>query len=311
MGEHSAIEWTDHTFNPWIGCAKVSAGCTHCYAETLMDTRYGRVEWGVTGTRVRTSEANWRKPLAWNRAAEKEGRRYRVFCSSLADVFEDRPDLILWRAALLDIIIATPHLDWQLLTKRPENVMEMLGEPFFRATPNVWIGTSVEDQATADERIPHLLRIPAEVLFLSMEPLLGPVDIEAYTCGYETYTTHHPQCDGTCCAGMCPVQEREQKSRVDWVIVGGESGPKARPMHPDWARSIRDQCAEDGVPFFFKQWGEYVWRDTWGDSTGRPKHYFDDGLWVERVGKHEAGRILDGREWSQFPSSAAIVSGVR
>ena len=292
MGEFSKIEWCTHTFNPWIGCAKVSDGCKFCYAETLMDTRYGRVEWGVNGTRVRTSDANWRKPLAWNRAAEKAGRRVRVFCASLADVFEDRPELVAWRQDLYDLIEATPHLDWLLLTKRPENVMGLDSVPVFAALDNVWIGTSVEDQAAADERIPHLLWIPARVRFLSMEPLLGPVDIGRFLG--ESYS-------------------------AIWVIVGGESGPKARPMHPAWVRSIRDQCVEAGVPFLFKQWGEYVPTATLGHE---PRCYVnaldgcvadedtaiaDGGSWtgMDRVGKHAAGRMLDGREWNEFPAGIA------
>lgn len=231
MAENSAIEWCDHTFNPWIGCAKVSPGCKHCYAETLMDTRYGRVEWGVHGTRVRTGPDNWKKPLRWNRQAEAEGRRYRVFCASLADVFEDRDELEPWRRDLLALIYQTPRLDWLLLTKRPENVMRML---YGFMPPNLWIGTSVENQETADERIPELLKIPATVRFLSCEPLLGPVDLTPWL------GTGHPTFD----------------PGVDWVIVGGESGPKARPFDVRWAWSLVEQCADAGVPCFVKQLGD-------------------------------------------------------
>jgi protein gp37 len=282
MAENSSIEWTDHTFNPWLGCAKVSAGCLHCYAETLMDTRYGRVEWGVNGTRVRTSEANWRKPSQWNRQAEKEGRRYRVFCSSLADVFEDRPELAPWRRDLLALIASTPHLDWLLLTKRPENVSRMIGEAIGRIDhadqthsarvwlmrhPNVWIGTSVEDQDAADTRIPHLLRIPAAVRFLSMEPLLGPVDLNRHF-----WSRYDP---GTC-------QDDRLPALIDWVIVGGESGKGARPMQEEWVRDIKRQCDDAGVPFLFKQWGG--------------------------VNKKATGRILDGREWSAWPETLALTT---
>ena len=179
--ENSKIEWCHHTFNPWIGCAKVSQGCANCYAEELMDTRYGRANWGVDGTRVRTSDAYWRKPLAWNRKARIEGVRYRVFCASLADVFEDREDLEEWRDDLFNLISATPNLDWLLLTKRPENVNRIVGESrgdcywieesAGKGNGNIWIGTSVENQEQADKRIPELLKIPARVRFLSMEPL--------------------------------------------------------------------------------------------------------------------------------------------
>ena len=248
MAKNSKIEWTDHTFNPWIGCTKVSDGCKHCYAETLMDKRYGRVQWGPQGTRVRTSAANWRKPVQWNKQAAAEGRRYKVFCASLADVFEDRPELVEWRRELLDLIIRTPRLDWLILTKRPENVNRMIEQAtgfseasmWFHAAPHVWIGTSVENQETADKRIPHLLQIPARVRFLSMEPLLGPVDLNL-----GNWHTSPAE---------CPAWYDWCNCSIDWVIVGGESGHNARPMHPDWARSLRDQCVAAGVPVFFKQW---------------------------------------------------------
>lgn len=241
MGQNSAIEWTDHTFNPWMGCAKVSDGCKHCYAETMMDKRWGKVEWGPQGTRVRTSAANWNQPLKWNREAEAAGVRRRVFCASLADVFEDRPALHLWRTDLFKLIDATPHLDWLLLTKRPENVVKMVlwDAPGCKPSGNVWFGTSVENQVTADERIPHLLRIPAAVRFLSVEPLLGKIEFSNVT----------KRSDAVFQLG------KKAMDGIHWVIVGGESGPKARPMHPDWARSIRDQCLAAGVPFFFKQTG--------------------------------------------------------
>lgn len=302
MAEYSKIEWTDHTFNPWMGCTKVSDGCKNCYAETLMDKRYGKVKWGPQGTRVRTSAANWRKPLAWNRQAEKEGRRYRVFCASLADVFEDRQEVAPWREELFGLIGNTPNLDWLLLTKRPENVNDMVFEMVapvclgWEDFPNIWIGTSVENQEQADKRIPHLLQIPAAVKFLSMEPLLGPVDISIYLA---TGWTEPPYDD-----------------IVNWVIVGGESGHHARPMHPDWARSIRDQCVAAGVPFLFKQWGE--WLEGREVEAYRLGEFRGDRLTVKqhsvrmqagtitlcKVGKHAAGRLLDGCTWDQFPEVA-------
>lgn len=277
--ENSKIEWTDHTFNPWIGCTKVSDGCKYCYAETLMDKRYGKVKWGPQGARVRTSAANWRKPLKWDREAKEAGKRARVFCASLADVFEDKPDqpeMDEWRGDLFDLINRTPHLDWLLLTKRPENVRkawhwELMGYP-----PNVWIGTSVENQEQADKRIPALLTIPAAVRFLSMEPLLGAVSVEII--------------DGVFYDGGMPFPwQRLENPGINWVIVGGESGPNARPMHPDWARRIQVECQRAGVPFFFKQWGEWQPRRTL------------NGEKMFRVGKHAAGRLLDGHEWNEFP----------
>lgn len=248
--ENSKIEWTDHTFNPWIGCSKCSKGCEHCYASSMMAERWKRAIWGPGGTRRRTSPGNWRNPLRWN----KESSGARVFCASLADVFEDykgdgsAPDrplgLAPWRHDLFDLIEKTPNLEWLLLTKRPQNAAKFLKK---RMPRNVWIGTSVEDQKAADERIPHLAGIPATVRFLSCEPLLGPLNL------------------------------RPLLGRIDWVIVGGESGKSPRQMDADWVRDIRDQCVEAGVAFHFKQWG------------GRKKK--------------EAGRIIDGRTWDEFPVS--------
>jgi len=228
MAENSKIEWTDHTFNPWIGCTKVSPGCDHCYAETWdargLQQRESR--WGPHASRTRTSPANWRKPLAWNRAAEKAGKRARVFCASLADVFDNHASIKLeWRDDLYKLIEATPHLDWLLLTKRPQNVARFVpGWMTPNSWPaNIWLGTTVENQTEADRRTAHLARIPAQVRFLSCEPLLGRIT---------------PNLDG-----------------IHWVICGGESGPGARVRDgfEDAARSLRDQCGAAGVAFFMKQ----------------------------------------------------------
>lgn len=327
MATNSKIEWTDHTFNPWMGCTKVSDGCKFCYAETLMDTRWGKVEWGPQGERKRTSEANWRKPLAWNgddwfvcakcghrashRYFDRQGvpryvcpecgefdvhiTRQRVFCASLADVFEDRDELRPWRRDLFEMIAQTPNLDWLILTKRPENVMAMIAadasEWSEQLPDHVWIGTSVEDQESADKRIPELLRIPAAVRFLSCEPLLGPMDLwqPARRQPRTVHAGHDSSHDG-----------------IHWVICGGESGPNARPMHPDWARSIRDQCQAASVSFLFKQWGAW-YPDPKGIYEGKPSMIFGDTV-VHRLGKKEAGRELDGREWNQFPESAAVAA---
>lgn len=307
MAENSNIEWTDHTFNPWIGCAKVSDGCKHCYAETMMDQRYGRVKWGPQGTRQRTSDANWRKPLSWNRKAKANSRRYFVFCASLADVFEDRPEVDPWRVDLFRLIETTPNLDWLLLTKRPENVMGMIArstgrhaDAWLADNTHAWIGASVENQKTADERIPHLLHIPASVRFLSMEPLLGPVSLD------QVYD-HTQSAPGSV---LWPFYHG-----INWVIVGGESGPSARPMHPEWVRDILDQCVGANIPFFFKQWGEWLpsthvhpgnvygkkhtWAWPW--ASGDPGNLSGDTTMMVRVGKNAAGRRLDGREWYQWP----------
>lgn len=306
--KNSKIEWTDHTWNPWVGCTRVSPGCQHCYAETMMDKRYGKVQWGPQGTRVRTSAAYWKQPLKWNRAAAAEGVRRRVFCASLADVFEDKPDqpeLDESRRDLFNLISETQHLDWLLLTKRPENVMSMLikaGRGFQPLPPWAWIGTSVENQEYADKRIPELLKIPATVRFLSVEPMVGPVDLSAYLTPKWTSEERLSPKHGI---GFPPTLDVVRiRPRVDWVIVGGESGHGARPMHPQWARDIRDQCENAGVPFFFKQHGEWRYRGRF-DSEMRVYQQ----LWIdhdtldawERAGKKAAGRLLDGREWNEFP----------
>ena len=231
MAENSKIEWTDATWNPWIGCVKVSPGCKNCYAETWAN-RYPRWAntWGPQGKRVKTSDANWKKPFAWDRKAEQEGRRYKVFCGSLCDICEykdDQPELDDWRGDLFGVIDQTPYLDWLLLTKRPEDAPYAVP-----AWDNVWWGTSVENQEQADKRIPALLKIPARVRFLSCEPLLGPIDLGFPMISDSAWLTDQ---------------------MVDWVIVGGESGPNRRPIDLDWARSIRDQCQAAGVPFFMKQ----------------------------------------------------------
>jgi protein gp37 len=346
MAENTKIEWAHHTFNPWIGCTKVSPACMHCYSERDFDHRLGQVQWqwGPNGTRVLTGSENWAKPLKWDRDAQKKFEvaqaqwvsdccwfgtknypepelkqfRKRVSCASLADVFED------WQGPMLDsiggevriegpdgpgrlmtmhdvrtrlfaLIDATPNLDWLLLTKRPENIRKMYlsqhldggttgrirelmdeGEskdvhPYFRR--NVWLGVSVENQEYADKRIPELLRCRdlSPVLFLSCEPLLGDLEIEPFL-----------SLDATeCCPGCEEIGCN--CGAIDWVIAGGESGPEARPSKPDWFRSLRDQCQTAGVPFLFKQWGEF------GEHL------------EQRVGEVRAGRSLNGVIHDGFP----------
>jgi protein gp37 len=226
MSNNSKIEWTHHTFNPWVGCTKVSPACKNCYAEKRV-TQLRFAEWGDAAVRRITSNDNWQEPLKWNRKAQRLGVRHRVFCASWADVFEDRRDLDAPRARLWDLIAATPHLDWLLLTKRIDRVRDLV--PWGDSWPhNVWLGTTVEDRRRAVERIPHLLSLPAVVRFLSVEPLLEAIDLS-------------PWLDGP--------------ARLDWVIAGGESGSGARCYDPEWFRLLRDQCFGAGIPFFFKQWG--------------------------------------------------------
>ncbi|OJB35408.1 phage Gp37/Gp68 family protein [Burkholderia ubonensis] len=326
MSENSNIEWTDHTFNPFIGCTKVSPGCDHCYAEHLMDTRMHKVVWGPRGERVRTSASTWRQPVRWNaRHAEffaAHGRRQRVFCASLADVFDNAVDPA-WRRDLFELIASTPNLDWLLLTKRIGNVAEMLrGIDVDRLPDNVWLGSTIVNQAEADRDIPKLLGVPARVRFLSMEPLLGPAEL------------HADWIDRNLARGRfgCVTPDVDTPARyimpptLDWVIVGGESGHGARPMHPDWARSLRDQCMSAGVPFLFKQHGE--WSPGSGDFGAgrfetaaiarngrvapgghRVENYpagaasGDGWAMVHRAGKRAAGRLLDGRTHDEFPEA--------
>lgn len=331
MAENSAIEWTDHTFNPWIGCTKVSPGCDHCYAERDMAGRLKVVQWGPHSARVRTKPANWRKPLAWNSKHEQffaeHGRRQRVFCSSLADVF-DNAVADEWRNDLANLIQDTPHLDWLLLTKRIGNAGAMLRAMFLDGVPdNVWLGATIVNQAEADRDIPKLLRTEASVHFLSMEPLLGPVDLTTAACKPCPTSGGNLSMDPTTgayeCCSRCDFTGIGDEWGIDWVIVGGESGPGARPMHPDWARSLRDQCAAVGVPFLFKQWGEHALtydrdRDDpdWsrcGEMDRRPGRWINlaggHGFhgervhFAERVGKKAAGRKLDGAQHDGYPEA--------
>lgn len=324
MAENSKIEWCDHTFNPWEGCQKVGPGCDHCYAETRnarFNPEHVAVNWGPGAPRRRTSAANWRKPRQWQAAAAaflaEHGRRQRVFCASLADVFDNAVDPG-WRADLFALIRATPDLDWLLLTKRIGNV-EAMASAAGGLPENVWLGATVVTQAEADRDIPKLLSTSGRVKFLSMEPLLGPVDL----------TKVGWQIAGYGLRGALPVPHEPDDFRywshrdfgVGWVIVGGESGSGARPMHPDWARSLRDQCAAAGVPFLFKQWGEHDlsydrerddpdWRRC-GDQERRPGRWINlEGGWgfhgervhyAARVGKKAAGRLLDGVQHDGVP----------
>lgn len=289
MAENSNIEWTTHTFNPWIGCQKVGPGCDHCYAETW-DSRglqQRETRWGPHAERTRTGAGNWSKPKAWNRSAAGLADRPRVFCASLADVFDNHTSIQPeWRSDLWALIRSTPNLDWMMLTKRPGNIAKMLPSDWGKGWPNVWLGCTVVDQAEADRDIPKLLTVPARVRFLSMEPLLGPVDFYR--------TSEAMPIDGH------PWRNRPVLWGIDLVIVGGESGTGARPMHPDWVRSLRDQCVAAGVAFHFKQWGNWhadalLYTDTQGRCP--PPHM--------NIGKKAAGRLLDGRTWDEMPAHIA------
>lgn len=336
MGETTKIQWTDHTFNPWVGCSKVHAGCANCYAEADMDKRRHFAQWGAAGTRVKTSESNWRKPLKWDREAKAAGVRRRVFCASLADIFEDwqgpiqnheRQQLYVsdeepgrypavplaglesltecerenitngvYRPAtmsdlrndLFRLIDSTEWLDWLVLTKRPENVVSMWpSRADFEYIPeagslnefsefhryNVWLGTSVSNQATADEQVPKLLGCAklADVLFVSAEPLLGPIDLRCLQ--------HQGLYEVNALTGANGVNRPLQGTgpKLQWVIVGGESGPGARPFRPSWVRSIQRDCRAYGVPVFVKQMGGFVVDRN--DSLGG----WEPNMWPEEV----------------------------
>ena len=391
--KNSNIEWTDHTFNPWIGCTKVSPGCANCYAEARDQRFSGGAHWGPGAPRQRTSAANWKQVDRWDRENRKAkcscgfqtenwtkcvpGNKHvaecpecghvgltivrpRVFCASIADWLDDEVPK-QWRYDLLDLIQRTTNLDWLLLTKRPENWGRLLRDSMNqvsdradewicdwlngKAPSNIWIGTTVEDQERADQRIPAMLSIPARIRFLSCEPLIGAVKLECMPINpddplmrYWPLTGHLLQ------DGMDEPVSYPSNERIDWVIAGGESGCNARPMHPDWARSVRDQCASAGVPFLFKQWGEWTQRclltidgkpyggsqdfgrldpmckkwpwsirmcdcggDRRTDAGPLPACVCEDGsdLYVQKVGKKEAGRILDGVEHNGVPEGGA------
>jgi protein gp37 len=266
MGETTGISWTDHTFNAWWGCQRVSPGCEHCYAEAWAK-RTG-LGWGPQAERRMMSDAYWKQPLKWNRAAAQAGVRRRVFCSSMADVFESRGDdvgvlLAGARLKLWALIEATPNLDWQLLTKRPENIARMLPPEWLAAPrPNVWLGTTCEDQRRADDRLHVLREVPAAVLFVSAEPLLECVDLFRCTTCEGTGTSRGGGLACVDCAVLADTASggrrgngRSGRRRLDWVIVGGESGPGARPFVLDWARRIIADCKAAGTPCFFKQAG--------------------------------------------------------
>lgn len=351
MSANTKIEWADHTFNPWIGCTKVGPGCDNCYA-AAWDRRFAvsghAMHWGAGKSRQRTK--TWGNPVKWNKQHEaffaEHGRRQRVFCASLADVFDNEVPTE-WRMDLFKLIADTPNLDWLILTKRIGNVMPMCSGDslmFDMICERVWLGATICNQEEANRDIPKLLAVPAAKIFLSMEPLLGSVNLrhlnedretnevdclKPYTWGEEieqwkdsgegweeSFEDHY----GVSLSGLNPA--KAMHSTVDWVIVGGESGPKARPMHPDWARSLRDQCEAAGVPFLFKQWGEW----TPGENVERvrgtvdtaflcsdgwhiyPLNLATDGGHVDdqpdlyQVGKKAAGRHLDGRTWDEVPT---------
>ncbi len=331
MSANTKIEWADHTFNPWIGCTKISPGCDNCYAKADFDDRRHRVVWGAGQPRSRTK--TWGGPVTWNKNHAvffaEHGRRQRVFCASLADVFDNEVDPA-WRSDLFTLISSTPNLDWLLLTKRIGNVKHMLGlnskhyrHEWGSGWPNVWLGISVVNQEEADRDIPKLLTTHAAKRFLSIEPMLGPISLTSkgnipaddegpHRIGYMVGPD-----DGK--SGLSVTRAGALKdSGIDWVICGGESGPNARPMHPDWVRGLRDQCEAAGVPFLFKQWGEFLPVETDSADYEGQRVYALEGcgelperrhqvMWAHGrefapLGKKAAGRMFDDRTWDGFPA---------
>lgn len=348
MSDASKIEWTDATWNPVRGCSRVSEGCRNCYAERIASRFSGPgqpFEWfakdGKWTGEVFLEPEKLLVPLRWRKPRK-------IFVNSMSDLFhEELSDRAI--AAVFGVMAACPHHIFQVLTKRPEAAARFMGkrlDPFGDHAascdwwarqygvplstemsrelsswppPNVLLGVSVEDQPTADERIPILLRIPAAVRFVSYEPALGPIDVTPYlprvgrceTCWSRAASTELAYDSKTEAYYAAMKRAEDEKApctqHVGWVIAGGESGPRARPAHPDWFRSVRDQCVAAGVPFFFKQWGECIHRsqlkyndrlafeiDQAENLAGNPEEWW-------RVGKKRAGRLLDGREWNEVP----------
>lgn len=311
MGKTS-IEWTDATWNPITGCKEVSRGCANCYAARLAATRLRKLpEYDGLATfsentrwtgEVRFHPERLNEPLHWRQPRK-------IFVCDMADLFFDTP--WAWIHDVFSVMQRCPQHTFQILTKRAERMNALMSIPFLGGKvgkewplPNVWLGVSVESQHFADERIPLLLSTPAAVRWISAEPLLGPMDLTR--CGDRGIRFER---------GFLAPNIETPESRMNWVVCGGESGPNARPMHPDWARSLRDQCVGGGVPFFFKQWGEWIHvsqieaamtvdqikalsMDTPCRTNG-PEIFF-------KVGKKRAGRLLDGREWNEFPKPAAV-----
>ena len=273
MGQTTKIEWSSHTFNPWYGCQKVSSACVHCYAETMSNRqlhkkKYGVQHlWGPTAMRRIAEDEKWEEPLYWNRQAEKRNTRAQVFCGSMCDVMEDRRDLDAPRQRLYQLIEQTPFLDWLLVTKRPENLSKFLPQSWRSSPkPNVWLMTTCENQECADKRIPELMKVPAVVYGISVEPMLGPITL--------------PQ-------GFVDL------GRSGWVITGGETGCAARPTQEKWLTDLRDQCVSHGVAYVFKKWGKFY---PSGNNVlvKLTKTVKEENPRVEHV--------LDGREWNELPA---------
>lgn len=319
MGEKTGISWCDHTFNPWWGCQEVSPACDHCYARSDAHRYFPRaLLWGPNSERRFFSDEHWRGPIKWASRARAAGVRRKVFCASMADVFDNHGGLDAPRARLFALIEATPELDWLLLTKRVGNAMGMVPEHWLDARwpRNAWLGMTAENQEVIDRDLPKLARTPAPVRFISAEPLIAQMSL----AHVETVLGQERCCGRAECL-WCGGSGTRNKPVADWVIVGGESGAHARPMHVDWARGLRDECAAVGTAFHFKQWGEWIAEDQIGDIPGADietttrisAHWINEAWWIASVPRSETlhikagravtGNLLDGRLHQQFPGS--------
>lgn len=339
MAKVTKISWAHSTFNPWIGCSKVSPACDNCYAEGVAK-RMGKKLWGKDADRMFTGESYWNEPISWNRQAAAMSEPWRVFCGSLCDVMEDRRDLDVRRAMLYELIEQTPHLTWLLLSKRPENFVRLTPKSWIGGWPtNVWAMTTAENQRRLNERLPHLLRVPAKVRGLSIEPMLGPIEIPDaalpctsckgrgwslpffsadYGVPCEDCRARAKAIDGGVSLGRRSMAKFDT---IHWVIVGGESGGAARPMNQKWATALRDQCVKHEVAFHFKQWGEWLPREhavnvdgkrmAWVGGEGEVRDELERvnrTKWslMVRVGVKPAGRALEHRGWDQTPQSMVV-----
>lgn len=321
MSRVTGISWCDSTFNPWWGCAKISPACKNCFA--LRDaSRWGLAAlWGPERGRRHFGDAHWHEPVAWDRKAARDGRRQRVFCGSMCDWLELNASdghVSLDRHRLFALIERTMNLDWLLLTKRPENLILapwVLPESYWPR--NAWFGVTIENQERADALMPGILKTTqrAPILFVSAEPLLGPLLLDdGILRWYSCTEAGKYDIDSGCCETYAITGNRHFLG-VDWLICGGESGPDARPMHPDWVRSLRDNAKAAGIPFFFKQWGEWLPESqlllgvegTYPPiqvaplTPATPVHQWWDGTRSYRVGRKAAGDLLDGVQWREFP----------
>lgn len=314
MTENTSIEWAQNTLNFWWGCEEVSPGCAHCYARSLSE-RFGRHVWGSPETTERyLTKQPWKDVIRWNAKAAETGFRPTVFTQSMSDFFEDHPQLAEWRREAVALMEKCTNIRFLVLTKRIDQVPAMVPHWLDNWPGHIAIGTSVERQKEANSRIHHLLRLPAPMRFLSVEPMLAPVELVDTGALWTSIQDN------------AIVKTIPDMRLIHWVIVGGESGMKARPIHPDWPRSVREECKAAGIPFLFKQWGSWVEFSQTGAHScrnlGNGKGRLSGGPLDEKVfplrfpwgatgpvmvktGKGNAGRTLDGELWDQYPEFAS------